>query len=85
MLPAVRRIAAKIRNVFFRGRAEREMTREIEAHLRLLEDDFRSAGLSPNDARAAARRAYGGIHGSITVSRICGTPGVVWSKALYSS
>jgi len=61
MLPAVRRIAAKIRNVFFRGRAEREMTREIEAHLRLLEDDFRSAGLSPNDARTAARRVYGGV------------------------
>ena len=61
MIPALRRITARFKNVFFHRRAEREMTREIEAHLRLLEDDFRRAGLSPDDAALAARRAYGGV------------------------
>ena len=37
------------------------MTREIEAHLRLLQDDFESQGMAPEDARLAARRAYGGV------------------------
>ncbi len=41
--------------------AERDLTREIDSHLALLEDDFRRRGLSPDDARAAARRAFGGV------------------------
>jgi predicted permease len=43
------------------GRAERELTRELDAHLRQIEDDFLRQGLPPDEARLAARRAFGGI------------------------
>lgn len=41
--------------------AEEELTREVDAHLVLLEDDFRNRGLTEGEARAAARRAFGGV------------------------
>src|SRR5688572_3135060 len=47
---------------FFRpGRAEAELSREIKAHLQLLEDKFVADGMSPKEARLAAQRAFGGI------------------------
>jgi predicted permease len=52
---------AKLANLIFRGRAERELGREIDAHLTLLQDDFERRGLSPEEAAVAARRAYGGV------------------------
>jgi predicted permease len=44
-----------------RGRAEREMAREMAAHLALMEDDFRRRGMSAGEARLAARREWGGM------------------------
>jgi putative ABC transport system permease protein len=38
-----------------------ELDAEIAAHLELAERDARAAGLSPEDARAAARRSFGGV------------------------
>jgi hypothetical protein len=35
--------------------------REIDAHLLMLEDEFRRRGLSDDEARYAARRAFGGV------------------------
>ncbi|MES2697261.1 MAG: ABC transporter permease, partial [Verrucomicrobiota bacterium] len=47
---------------FFRpGRAEAELSREINAHLQLLEDKFVAGGMSPEEARLAAQRAFGGV------------------------
>lgn len=43
------------------GLAERELEREVTSHLALLEEDFQRRGMSPVDARMAARRAYGGV------------------------
>jgi putative ABC transport system permease protein len=43
------------------GRADDELDREIAAHLALLEDNFRRRGASPEEARAAARRAFGSV------------------------
>jgi predicted permease len=40
---------------------ERELAREIGAHLRLLEDEGRRKGLTADDARFAARRTFGGV------------------------
>ena len=40
---------------------EAELEREINAHLVLLEDDFLARGMSADEARRAARRAYGGV------------------------
>src|SRR5919205_2231647 len=42
-------------------RAEHDLAREINAHLALLEDEYRRRGLSPADARLAARRALGSV------------------------
>lgn len=43
------------------GRAEAELSREVRAHLQLLEDRFLAEGMSPREARYAARRAFGGV------------------------
>jgi putative ABC transport system permease protein len=57
----MRRFFAQIANLF-RGRAaEREMSREIEAHLALLEENFLARGLPPKEAKLAALRACGGV------------------------
>jgi predicted permease len=56
-----RRAVLRLYNVLRPGRAERQLAKEIDAHLALLEEDFRRRGLSPEDARAAARRAFGGV------------------------
>jgi putative ABC transport system permease protein len=55
------RLFAKLNAFFHRGRAERELAREVNSHLALLEDEFQRRGMSPTDARLEARRAYGGI------------------------
>jgi len=57
----LRRALLRLYNVVRPGRAERRLAREIDAHLALLEEDFRRRGLSPDAARAAARRAFGGV------------------------
>jgi putative ABC transport system permease protein len=46
----------------FRGRrAEADLAREINAHLQLLEENFVAEGMSPEEARFAAKRAFGNI------------------------
>ena len=60
-MSCARRVIHRLRNVFSQTRAESELTREIASHLALLEDDFRRRGLSVDEARLAARRAFGGI------------------------
>ncbi|MBV8631749.1 MAG: hypothetical protein JOZ83_12540, partial [Silvibacterium sp.] len=56
-----RRIAAKLRNLVAGNRAEEDLAREVASHLTLLADDFERSGMSPEEARIAARRAYGGV------------------------
>src|SRR6476661_6856391 len=57
----MRRTLAKLTNLISPRRAEREMAREIDAHLALLQDEFQNHGMPPKEARLAARRAYGGV------------------------
>src|SRR5271170_1264144 len=57
----LRRMFAKLTNFFRRSRADHELSREVSAHLTLLQDEFRRRGMSPEAARIAALRAYGGI------------------------
>jgi putative ABC transport system permease protein len=59
---------AELRRFFLRlfsflgaAHAERDLDREIEAHLGLLEDDLRRQGMSAEEARRAALRALGGV------------------------
>jgi predicted permease len=56
-----RRYIAKFCNLFRHSRAERDLAREVAAHLALMEDDFLQHGMTPEEARPAARRAYGGV------------------------
>ncbi len=60
-MSVLRRAVLRLYNVLRPGRAERQLAKEIDAHLALLEEDFRRRGLPPEEARAAARRAFGGV------------------------
>src|ERR1700722_20737818 len=57
----LRRIFHRFFSLFANSKAEAELDREIAAHLQLLEDDFRDRGMTPEEARRAARRTYGGV------------------------
>src|SRR5436309_9500508 len=58
---AMRRLLQRLINVVRPQRAEPELTREIDAHLALLEDEHRRRGLTLDEARLAARRAFHGV------------------------
>ncbi len=57
----LRRVFLKLSRLFTNSREEAELAREIAAHLALLEDDYLRQGMAPEEARQAARRAYGGV------------------------
>jgi putative ABC transport system permease protein len=61
MIGRLRRFVRRFQNLFRNSSADRDLMREISAHLHLLEDEFRRRGLSAEDARYAARRAFGGV------------------------
>jgi macrolide transport system ATP-binding/permease protein len=51
----------RIIDVFRRRRLETELESQLAYHRDALEAEARAQGLSPDDARAAARRAMGGL------------------------
>jgi len=51
----------KFIGLFSRNRLEREMADEMQAHLDGLTERNRAAGMSPEEARYAAQRAFGGV------------------------
>lgn len=57
----LRRAFLRFYQLFTNSKAEAELAREIAAHLALLEDEYLRQGMNPEDARLAARRAYGGV------------------------
>src|SRR6478752_7773559 len=57
----LRRIFLKFYLLFANSRVEAELAREIGAHLALLEDEYLRRGMTLEDARRAARLAYGGV------------------------
>jgi predicted permease len=62
-MTALRRLLLRLWNVVRSGAPARELEREMSAHLRLLEEEYQRRGLSPDDARAAARRSFGRLDG----------------------
>jgi len=60
-MSSVRRFFARVFNFLRPGRRELDLAREVAAHLALLEDDFVRRGMTPEEARLAARRAFGGV------------------------
>jgi predicted permease len=57
----LRRIFLRIYLLFTNSKAEAELAREIAAHLALLEDEYLRQGMNLEEARRAAKRAYGGV------------------------
>jgi predicted permease len=57
----LRRIVLRFYLLFANSKVEAELAREIDAHLALLEDEYLRQGMTPEDARRAARLAYGGV------------------------
>ena len=57
----LRVLLARIKGLVSRGRADAALDDDIQAHLELLTRDYIQRGLSPRDAQAAARRAFGGV------------------------
>jgi putative ABC transport system permease protein len=60
VVASLRRFLLRLLAFMTPGRANADITRELAAHLRLLEDDFVARGMSPEQARFAARRAFAG-------------------------
>ena len=56
-----RRFLRRLAAPFTASRAEHDLAREIRSHLQLLEDRFLAQGMSPDEARFAATRAFGGV------------------------
>ncbi|MBL0160224.1 MAG: ABC transporter permease [Bryobacterales bacterium] len=57
----VRRALARLLALAQKGSLERDLEAEVQAHLEMAEHDALAAGLSPEEARRAARRQFGGI------------------------
>ena len=60
-MAGLRQFLSRLLSPFRNRRAEHELSREVESHLALLEDEFAAKGMAPADARLAARRAFGGV------------------------
>ncbi|MGH9411762.1 MAG: permease prefix domain 1-containing protein, partial [Vicinamibacterales bacterium] len=58
---ALRRFCLRLVNAGRPGRREPDLAREISTHLTLLEDEFQRRGMSREDARLAAKRAFGSV------------------------
>src|SRR5689334_3255404 len=56
-----RRTVSRLLGIGRRHPRDAELREEIEAHLALIEDDYRRDGLSDDEARARARRAFGNV------------------------
>ena len=57
----IRRFVLRLLSFFRQDAVEAELSREIRSHLQLLEDEHVAKGMSRDDARLAARRAFGGV------------------------
>jgi predicted permease len=60
-MTSIRVLASRLLDLLFARRRERRLDEEIAGHLDLLTDQYVAAGMTPAEARRAARRAFGGI------------------------
>jgi putative ABC transport system permease protein len=60
-MASLRRFLLRLSAPFRHRAADHEHAREVAAHLALLEDDYRRRGMTPEEARLAARRAMGSV------------------------
>jgi ABC-type antimicrobial peptide transport system permease subunit len=57
----MRRFFVRLWNVLRPSHGDLELTRELGAHLALLQDEYERRGMSPEEAYRAARMSFGGI------------------------
>src|ERR1700726_2591549 len=57
----LRALAQRLGSFFAKSREERELDAELRTHLELLEKENIRRGMSPEEARYAARREFGGV------------------------
>jgi hypothetical protein len=78
----MRRLLHRTVALFRSNKAERELAREIDAHLQLLEDQFMARGMTRDEARYAAKREFHGSSRrkscSATRARSAGWPAGRW-------
>ena len=77
----MRRSFLRLANLFRNRRAEHEMSREIDAHLSLLQDEFERRGVPPEEARLAARRTHGGVEQAKELHREARS--FIWIEQLF--
>ena len=51
----------RLRGLFLKRKLERELADEIHSHLEMQIQDYQRQGMSPNEARSAALRRFGGV------------------------
>ena len=57
----MRRVLSRFLTTFRARRAEEDLVREMASHLAMLEEEHRRRGLTPDEARLAARRSMGSV------------------------
>ena len=57
----MRTLISRLLDLVLRRRRDDRLSEEVQSHLDLLTDEHIAHGLSPDDARLAARRAFGGV------------------------
>ncbi|MBZ5585931.1 MAG: ABC transporter permease [Acidobacteriia bacterium] len=57
----MRTLLTRIAALFRSRRLDSDLTEEVAVHLAMLEEEFRARGMSPDQARLAARREFGGV------------------------
>ena len=76
----MRQFILRLINTFRPKTADDDLAREVAAHLALLEDEYRRRGLTPDEARLAARRAIGSVahakdlHRDVALVRVARRP-----------
>jgi predicted permease len=62
-------LVSRIRGIFSKRRLEREFDDELRSHIEMLAEENMRKGMSPEEARYAARRAFGGVQQTKEVYR----------------
>jgi predicted permease len=60
-MTSLRELASRIRGLFGGSRLDHELDEELQTHLEMLIEENLRQGMSPDDARNAARRSFGGL------------------------
>src|SRR6267143_5124774 len=69
-MSSLRVLGSRIRGLFLKRHLERELDEEVRAHIEMLTEENLRKGMSAEEARYMARRAFGGIEQTKEVYRV---------------